>query len=162
MTPCRKLGYKVGDKFRLVDNTNWEDLPIDIEIMLVQDDCSTVPMFSIPENSYGVSHAWIPLQHVEPLEETATKYDEGKPMFDLIDPTWEEEVAKVLTFGASKYAPDNWKGLDPKRIRNAAQRHMNAYRRGEMLDEETGLPHLAHASCCLMMLHWHEANKDAE
>jgi hypothetical protein len=31
-------------------------------------------------------------------------------------------------------------------------RHLNAYQKGELKDPETGLSHLAHASCGLMML----------
>ncbi len=34
----------------------------------------------------------------------------------------------------------------------AAQRHLIAHYSGEDIDPESGLPHLAHASCCLMFL----------
>ena len=37
------------------------------------------------------------------------KFDTDKPMFELIDPYFEEDIAKVLTMGAKKYAKDNWK-----------------------------------------------------
>lgn len=34
----------------------------------------------------------------------------------------------------------------------STQRHLWAYRRGEVSDPESGLPHLAHAMCCLMFM----------
>lgn len=39
------------------------------------------------------------------------KYDDGKPMMELIPPHAELELAKVLTFGAIKYEPDRVKRL---------------------------------------------------
>ena len=81
---------------------------------------------------------------------TGIKHDQGKPRFSLVPPLAEMEVVKVLTFGAEKYAPDNWRKIDPIRYVDAAGRHINAHRRGEQADDESGLHHLAHAICCLM------------
>ncbi len=39
-----------------------------------------------------------------------TKFDGGKPRMDLLDPLWLAEVARVLGFGAQKYAAHNWRG----------------------------------------------------
>lgn len=81
----------------------------------------------------------------------AVKHDQEKPMMELLSPKWLTAVATVLTFGARKYAADNWrKGLKQRRLVGAAMRHLNAYNDGEDLDPESGLSHLAHASCCLM------------
>ena len=82
------------------------------------------------------------------------KYDQGKPMFSLIPPLAEREVAKVLTFGAQKYAPDNWRYVEDhfSRYLSAARRHINMVQLGETHDPETGLHHYAHAICCLMFL----------
>lgn len=82
------------------------------------------------------------------------KFDADKPMMDLIPPFMEEEVAKVLTFGAQKYSPGNWRNVEPLRSRYlaAAQRHINALKKGEATDPESGLHHAAHAVCCLMFL----------
>lgn len=63
------------------------------------------------------------------------------------------EIARVLDFGAKKYARDNWRkggGLTQCRVIAAALRHIAAYREGEELDPETGLSHLAHAACELL------------
>lgn len=83
----------------------------------------------------------------------ALKYDGGKPRMDLLDAYAIEELAKVLTFGAQKYAPWNWaKGMEFSRLQAAALRHLFSFQAGEDLDPESGLPHLAHAMCCLMFL----------
>ena len=65
-----------------------------------------------------------------------------------------ESISDVLTFGAKKYAPDNWKIVPDAvdRYEAALLRHFTAYKKGEMNDPETGLPHLSHAGCCLMFL----------
>lgn len=81
------------------------------------------------------------------------KFDQDKPRMDLIDPTAMNELAKVLAFGAQKYAAHNWrKGLHKSRLLGAALRHLFAYLGGEDKDPETGLSHVAHAMCCCMFL----------
>lgn len=82
------------------------------------------------------------------------KYDAGKPTFDLIPPHIELEVAKVLEFGERKYGADNWKHVEnaKRKYIAAARRHLNAHQRGERLDPESGLTHIAHAICSLMFL----------
>jgi len=82
------------------------------------------------------------------------KYDSGKPLFSLIPPHALEEVAKVLTKGAEKYAPDNWKKVPHlmERYEDAAGRHLNSFSKGDYVDDETGLEHLAHAACCLLFM----------
>lgn len=83
------------------------------------------------------------------------KFDTDKPRMDLIDGEAMEELAKVLTFGAKKYAEHNWrKGITLSRLLAALLRHTFAMMRGEDTDEETGLPHAAHAMCCCMFLLW--------
>ena len=64
------------------------------------------------------------------------------------------EQAKVLTFGATKYTPEGWREVPdaPNRYLDAAFRHLVAYSQGERYDDESGLPHLAHAQCCLSFL----------
>jgi hypothetical protein len=56
--------------------------------------------------------------------------------------------------GAKKYSPDNWKSVPDgkRRYYSAALRHLAAWREGEKLDPETGLPHLSHALCCLLFM----------
>ena len=80
------------------------------------------------------------------------KYDDTKPEMYLLPPLATLEVGKILTYGANKYSPDNWRKLDnlQNRYTSAAMRHMLAHMSGEENDKETGVSHLAHAICCLM------------
>jgi len=80
------------------------------------------------------------------------KYDNKKPEMYLLPPLATLEVGKVLTYGASKYSPDNWRRLEglQERYTSAALRHLLASMSGEENDEETGMSHLAHAICCLL------------
>jgi hypothetical protein len=82
------------------------------------------------------------------------KYDSDKLDWSLVPIESMEKVIEVLMFGAKKYAPDNWKKVPnaERRYYNAAMRHLTAHQRGETLDIETGLSHLAHAACCLLFL----------
>ena len=80
------------------------------------------------------------------------KHDSKKPKMNLLPPKAIVEVAKVLTFGAQKYGPENWKELEDlqNRYTAGALRHIFAHMDGEKLDPETGLSHMAHALCCLL------------
>lgn len=82
------------------------------------------------------------------------KFDSGKLDYTLIPWDGLEEIVKVLEFGAKKYARDNWQHVEGghHRYQAAAFRHLIAYNKGEMVDPETGLSHLAHAGCCLLFL----------
>lgn len=76
------------------------------------------------------------------------KHDGGKLPLDLLPFDALEEIAKVLRFGANKYARRNWeRGIPLSRVLAATLRHVFAYMRGENKDPETGLSHLAHAGC---------------
>lgn len=84
------------------------------------------------------------------------KFDEGKPALGLLPYYSLQEIAKVLKFGAEKYGKYNWiKGMDWSRLIDASLRHILAFNDGEDLDPESGLPHLAHASSCLLFLLWY-------
>lgn len=86
-----------------------------------------------------------------------TKHDADKPRWDLLPLDIVEEVVKVLTYGAKKYAPNNWKQVSPKeRYFAAAMRHIAAWHNGERIDRESGCLHLACAICSLIFLIWHD------
>jgi hypothetical protein len=86
------------------------------------------------------------------------KFDGGKLEYGLLPPYALEETVKVLTFGAQKYERDNWQKVPDSKRRyfDALQRHMWAWKKGEQLDPESGIHHLAHAMCCLMFLYEHD------
>lgn len=78
---------------------------------------------------------------------TGVKFDQGKLRYDLVPAGPLKALAEVYTFGAGKYADNNWrKGLAWGRVYGAIMRHLWAFWRGEDTDPESGLPHLAHAS----------------
>lgn len=90
------------------------------------------------------------------------KHDEDKPKFSLMKPDALMEMVAVLTYGAKKYSPDNWKHLENARQRyfDAANRHLWQWYGGEKRDPESGLHHLAHAMSSLMFLI--QMDKDAK
>lgn len=56
-------------------------------------------------------------------------------------------LAEVSGFGARKYAAHNYlKGYDWSLSLDALHRHLWAFQSGQDLDEESGLPHMAHAA----------------
>lgn len=89
------------------------------------------------------------------------KLDKGKTRFDLLDPKFVEAMAKVMTMGADKYAPDNWKNVDDFRARYTAalHRHLSAWQCGRVNDKESRLNHLAHVAVNAMFLAWRD-NED--
>ena len=92
-----------------------------------------------------------------------TKADAGKLGTHLLPTRPLEAVARVLDFGAKKYAPDNWrKGIAYTRVYGAVLRHLWAWWRGESTDVESGQPHLACAMCELAFLLEYELSPDTE
>ena len=94
-------------------------------------------------------------------EAPGVKLDNEKPRWDLLPLGPVAGIVDVLTFGAKKYTPEGWRAVDNPRNRYyaAAMRHLFAWRQGELTDPESGLPHLAHAGCCLLFLAWFEGAK---
>jgi hypothetical protein len=90
----------------------------------------------------------------------ACRYDEGKPRIELVPGVLLEEAAKIFSFGAKKYNDWNWtKGFPWLQPYASAMRHLLAWYKGEDLDAESGLPHLAHAIVNLaMLLHYAKYN----
>lgn len=81
------------------------------------------------------------------------KFDHGKAPLGLISSTALFALSRVLEYGATKYAPHNWrKGLVYSRLLDAALRHLWLFIGGEDTDPETGLYHVDHALCNLMFL----------
>ena len=86
------------------------------------------------------------IDKVEVVEEFM-KFDSDKLRYDLIPPSATKALAEVLTFGARKYKPNNWRNAPQEELNRyvaAAMRHFEAHRSGEYFDADSGLPHLAH------------------
>jgi len=89
------------------------------------------------------------------------KYDTEKTMWHLLPYDALSYVAQVMTFGARKYGPGNWRQLEAPEDRyfSAMMRHLTAWRSGERFDPETGLPHLAHAATNALFLLWFDLKR---
>lgn len=84
---------------------------------------------------------------------SGARYNDNKAAIDLIPLCTLEDEARVWDYGRRKYAAWNWaKGMPWSVPLGCALRHLAAWQRGEDLDPESGLPHLAHAMCNLRML----------
>ncbi len=93
-------------------------------------------------------------------EDKGKKYDGGKPMVQLLSPIAMTKIAEVMTFGAKKYGSDNWReGIAWTRVIGAVLRHIFSWLGGQDSDPETGISHLAHASCGLMFLLEYEVTR---
>lgn len=93
--------------------------------------------------------------------DTGLRYNKGKPRMELIEAGFMEEVAKILTFGAEKYEIDNWKKFDnQKRFQTigSLMRHLEGYRKGNKIDDESNCSHLCHIVANAMFLWWFDKN----
>lgn len=78
------------------------------------------------------------------------KRDGGKPEPSLVPWASIEAMARVRRYGINKYgAAESWRDVEPHRWIDAALRHIYAHLNGEIIDPESGLPHLWHASTSL-------------
>lgn len=84
------------------------------------------------------------------------KYDEDKVRMDLVPLECVESIAKVLTYGAKKYADNSWQDLPDfwKRYKAALLRHLTALDKGELIDKESGLYHIDQVLTNAMFLSW--------
>lgn len=84
------------------------------------------------------------------------KYDEEKVRMDLVPLECVENVCKILTFGAKKYGDNTWQDLPNfwSRYKAALLRHITAIDKGELIDPESGLPHIDHVLCNAVFLNW--------
>jgi deoxycytidylate deaminase len=89
------------------------------------------------------------------------KFDTNKLRYDLIPTSATEALAQVLTYGAKKYKPNNWKEADDiERYIAALFRHFEALRSGEEFDPESGLRHSAHIMTNIVFINYFEVQKD--
>lgn len=82
--------------------------------------------------------------------------DAGKPRVDLMPPLPLFQVGHVLAFGLKKYGARNWEEYAARwswgDLLGSTLRHIFSWMAREDRDAESGLHHLAHALCDLMML----------
>ena len=88
------------------------------------------------------------------LNKQEAKADAGKSQLTLVPRRILFDIARVREYGTKKYGdPENWRQVEIQRYRDAAFRHFLAYLDDpEGVDEESGLPHLAHLACNVAFL----------
>ena len=88
------------------------------------------------------------------------KDDQEKLQWHLMPWDQMEEVVKVLMAGAKTYGDYNWKNVKElkERYSNALIRHAVKYQKGETIDPQFGLNHMAHAICCALFCMWSDMN----
>ncbi|MDX9738867.1 MAG: DUF5664 domain-containing protein [Candidatus Dojkabacteria bacterium] len=116
------------------------------------------------EEFYEVLYSWflnISASNVDSSRKTEglmkESLDTPKLMFNCLTPEFEKAMVKVMTIGAAKYARNNWKQAtieQQEHYVDALMRHLNAWRSGEIIDTDSGCPHLAHLACNAMFLHF--------
>jgi hypothetical protein len=74
-----------------------------------------------------------------------------KPPLRLVPPALIIWASRAMALGAKKYGPYNWRSNRVRRTvyLEAAMRHILQALDGEDLDEESGIPHEAHAAACM-------------
>lgn len=89
------------------------------------------------------------VESIPEVQPIGTKYDGEKIQYSLIPPYALQEAARNLTVGLRKYKErNNWKKVPEaeQRYMDALYRHLEAVRRGELYDTESGaekMPHMA-------------------
>lgn len=102
----------------------------------------------------------------ERVTDPNTGGQKGRKLAQLsaLDPRSLIRVAEVAGFGAIKYARLNFaRGYAYSLSYDALQRHLHAFWDGEENDDESGLPHLAHAAWhCLALLTFRERGRGTD
>jgi hypothetical protein len=127
---------------------------------LTEEGCSLAYVFKVKDTSDVELSA--PKVAPSASEAVGMKFDDGKPQYSLVPPYALAELAKCLTFGAKKYAPDNWKRVSNPKVRylDAALRHIELVRQGEDYDKESGSHHYTCAMANLAFLVEFEKNPE--
>lgn len=97
------------------------------------------------------------------------KFDTGKLRYDLVPTEAYKGIAEVMTFGARKYKPNNWRTVDDvHRFMGAAERHYQEFKYvmetgdcSKLYDEETGLHVLKHVMTNLTFIMELVSDKEA-
>lgn len=83
----------------------------------------------------------------------ASKDIQGKLRLDLVPPEMIEALARVLTYGATKYADNNWRqGIPYMTSVGSSQRHLMDFLKGIDIDTESGLYNIEQAFLNLGMI----------
>lgn len=105
-----------------------------------------------------------PREVLEIKPSQTAKADAGKPRLTLVPMQIIWDIAAVREWAVTHKYPekDNWKTVEPERIREALLRHVLRYEDDlDGVDDETGLPHLYHVATNCAFLCAMEARHNA-
>lgn len=119
--------------------------------------CSNTDPLGVDSCNQWTRYVTFPPAVIEDLHIPGTKADAGKPQPSLIHEGFATALGlltDVATMGANKYTKNGWKDVPnaESRYTDAMLRHLNAHFSGEARDQESDLPHLAHAVWNMMAL----------
>lgn len=81
------------------------------------------------------------------------RHNTGKAELDQVPSSLNFAVAKTLEYGMGKYAKNNWRqGMSWVTVYSCLQRHLQKWNDGDLVDDESLLPHLYHAACNIAFL----------
>lgn len=123
-------------------------------------------MREIGEKTYSIKASDYPTEAMKQMAKVTdflkkekdyrAKQDYGKAKLSLCPRRIIWDVAAIREYGNNKYpdgGPDNWRGVEVERYRNAAYRHFLRYLDDpKSVDPESGLPHLWHLACNIAFL----------
>lgn len=98
------------------------------------------------------------------MTEKAMRHNDDKPRWSLLVMKTFEPLVRVFMYGATKYAPNNWKkgGKPQEEYLDCAQRHLAALIDGEKLDPESKQYHAAHVQGNMMMWIYFEQKAESD
>ena len=109
----------------------------------------------VPTKKESLTDAWAEAGFDIGPTDKGTRYNSGKTQLSymLNADVAMKGMCDVFEFGAQKYARNNWKkGLDTNEVMDSLLRHLTSYANGEVLDPESGLPHIDHITCNAVFL----------
>lgn len=91
--------------------------------------------------------------YTDKLDGGGQRFNKDKLPMELVPPSALEAMARVLRYGANKYAERNWeRGMDWSVPYACLLRHLTSWFQGEDKDTESGLSHLDHVLMNAAML----------
>lgn len=96
------------------------------------------------------------------IADSGRKDDYTKLRWDLLPIDAIEQIVEVYTYGANKYADNNWQKVEnaKERYYAALMRHLAAYGQGEIIDAESGKSHISMVAWNAITLLWFEMHDE--
>ncbi len=94
------------------------------------------------------------------IKPSGMKFDGEKNRMNLIPPETLESIGGVLTYGANKYEPNNWKNIGKDRYTAALLRHLVDYMKDPKSTDESGYLHIEHVLANAVFLSYFETHKE--